>query len=96
MWAAGCILAEMLTGRMLFAGTLNVCHAPSLNHELNVLQKQKLVDIKCDIGIGKGAFSASSTRNTLLCFCRLLLLCLTRIIMTTEKASLSIADVVFS
>lgn len=22
MWAAGCILAEMLTGRMLFAGTI--------------------------------------------------------------------------
>uniref|UniRef100_A0A3P8RY27 mitogen-activated protein kinase n=1 Tax=Amphiprion percula TaxID=161767 RepID=A0A3P8RY27_AMPPE len=27
MWAAGCILAEMLTGRMLFAGTSAVCHA---------------------------------------------------------------------
>uniref|UniRef100_A0A672JBH1 mitogen-activated protein kinase n=1 Tax=Salarias fasciatus TaxID=181472 RepID=A0A672JBH1_SALFA len=25
MWAAGCILAEMLTGRMLFAGTSNIC-----------------------------------------------------------------------
>lgn len=23
MWAAGCILAEMLTGRMLFAGTIH-------------------------------------------------------------------------
>lgn len=26
MWAAGCILSEMLTGRMLFAGTSAVCH----------------------------------------------------------------------
>uniref|UniRef100_A0A8C9Y1K5 mitogen-activated protein kinase n=1 Tax=Sander lucioperca TaxID=283035 RepID=A0A8C9Y1K5_SANLU len=29
MWAAGCILAEMLTGRMLFAGTSAVCHTAS-------------------------------------------------------------------
>lgn len=29
MWAAGCILAEMLTGRMLFAGTFTVCRTVS-------------------------------------------------------------------
>lgn len=27
MWAAGCILAEMLTGRMLFAGTSTAFHS---------------------------------------------------------------------
>lgn len=29
MWAAGCILAEMLTGRMLFAGKLLTTRLPS-------------------------------------------------------------------
>lgn len=29
MWAAGCILAEMLTGRTLFAGRFTVCHTAS-------------------------------------------------------------------
>ena len=33
MWAAGCILAEMLTGRMLFAGKKYMPFAYPLEHE---------------------------------------------------------------
>ena len=36
MWAAGCILAEMLTGRMLFAGTFNL-YTPTVRDTMTSL-----------------------------------------------------------
>lgn len=46
MWAAGCILAEMLTGRMLFAGTSTVSYTVTV---LDVLQKHNdIANIKFD------------------------------------------------
>lgn len=38
MWAAGCILAEMLTGRMLFAGRFPLIHLFFLPFSLLVIQ----------------------------------------------------------
>lgn len=37
MWAAGCILAEMLTGRMLFAGTPTVSLTLAAKHSIHDL-----------------------------------------------------------
>lgn len=47
MWAAGCILAEMLTGRMLFAGTSNQLEVqwPFLIQSLSAHALQKQNDI---------------------------------------------------
>lgn len=44
MWAAGCILAEMLTGHMLFAGTVCFDHIKSSKIEFIVKHRAQRRD----------------------------------------------------